>query len=93
MIYISRRGKGYFTHAVLAAIELRTIFYKDRGEERSRYEIASGKTAPLDNYRIFGATAYGTLVPEQRKQLRLDKADPRAVCGVYVGNDRERRVW
>ena len=33
------------------------------------------------------------MLPEQRKGLRLDKADPYAVEGIYIGNVRESRTF
>ena len=36
---------------------------------------------------------YGTLLPEKRKQMGLDKADARAIHGVYIGNCREQPSW
>ena len=33
------------------------------------------------------------MLPEQRKGLRLDKADPYAVQGIYIGNVRESRTF
>ena len=58
----------------------------------STYARLAGGTFPLSEIRIFGANAYGTLVPEQRQQLRLDKADKYSVYGTYIGNERRSRT-
>ena len=36
---------------------------------------------------------FGTLLPELRKAMRFDKADPYALFGVYVGNTRLSPMW
>jgi hypothetical protein len=51
----------------------------DETETKSAYEIATGKKYSLAALRVWGANADGPLLPEQRKMLRLDKADPTSV--------------
>ena len=62
-------------------------------QQVSNYELQTGKAYPLESLRMWGAEAYGTMLPEQRKGLRLDKADPYAVKGIYIGNVRESRTF
>ena len=65
----------------------------DVTQSASNYELQTGKAFPLDALRMWGASAFGTMLPEQRKGLRLDKADPYAVQGIYIGNVRESRTF
>jgi hypothetical protein len=65
----------------------------DEAQQVSNYELQTGKAYPLESLRMWGAEAYGTMLPEQRKGLRLDKADPYAVKGIYIGNVRESRTF
>ena len=44
-------------------------------------------------HHTFGADMFGTLLPELRKAMRFDKADPYALFGVYVGNTRLSPMW
>ena len=60
---------------------------------KSAYEVATGKKYVLEALRVWGANAYGTLMPEQRKMLRLDKADPTSVPGIYIGNRRDTNTF
>ena len=43
--------------------------------------------------RIFGSPMYGHLMQEQRKAMKLDKSDPRAVYGVFGGIVLSKPVW
>ena len=70
--------KGYFIWAMLHAFFVRNVCMLHSGN-KTRWEIATGAPFNLDAIRIFGANMYGTLVPEQRKQMNFDKADPRSV--------------
>ena len=91
MVAYARRGKAYMVHACLHALETRGATMIDDGQTVTRFEVASGKARDLSDFRIFGADAYGVLMPEKRKALRLDKADPKATYGTYIGNYAESR--
>ena len=93
MIAFARRGKAYMTHACLHALEVRNATMIDEEHAVTRFEVATGKARSLEDFRIFGADAYAVLVPEKRKALRLDKADPKATYGVYIGNYADSRCW
>ena len=83
----SRRGKGFFLHAMVHSLKTRNLIMIDDGCESCRYTLATGLAAPLSLLYIFGSDAYGFLFAEQRKAMKFDKADPRANFGVYVGFD------
>ena len=65
----------------------------DSAEGVTRYELAPGRAQSLEHYLIFGAGAYGVILPEKRQQLRLDKADQRVTHGVYIGNVKGTNSW
>ena len=87
MLATSRRGKGLYLHAVLHKLILMSLLGASRHDKtKTRWQVATGAPfAHMDAIRIFGSDSWGFLPIEQRQQLRLDKADPRAVKGFYVG--------
>ena len=93
MVRFARKGKGFFVHACLHAIDIRSRVIVPAGGTKSKYEIATGIVVDPTIFRTFGADMYGTLLPEKRAQMKLDKADDRAVSGTYVGNMREQAAW
>ena len=93
MLAYAQRTKALFLFACLHGLDLRNVLMVDEGETMTRYEVASGKKQSLEDYRIFGATAYGVIVGERRQLLRLDKADPNATHGIYIGNIRGTNSW
>ena len=93
MLKYSQRSKFYFIHACLHALDLRTRAVPGIGETKSKYELATGILVDATVFRVWGADMYGMLLPEKRKQMRFDKADPYAKYGVYVGNSREKPSW
>ena len=82
-----RGAKDLFVHAVLFGMAVRMLIMLVDGAGVSRYEYGTKRKPPMHLVRIFGAQMYGFLFPEQRQQLRLDKADPTSIEGVYVGFD------
>jgi hypothetical protein len=93
MCAFAMRGKGYYIHACLHSLDLRSRLLPKIGQTKSAYELATGIVTDPTSFRIFGSNMYGTLLPEKRKQMGLDKADARAIQGVYVGNCREQPSW
>ena len=101
MLAAARRPKNLYIFACLHAAMIRCVTRlsaeKELGDDVtqsvSNYELQTGKAFPLDALRMWGASAFGTMLPEQRKGLRLDKADPYAVQGIYIGNVRESRTF
>ena len=93
MCAFARRGKGFYIHACLHSLDLRTRLFPKIGQTKSVYELATGIVTDPSSFRVFGSNMYGTLLPEKRKQMGLDKADVRAIQGVYIGNCREQPVW
>ena len=69
------------------SMRVRLLIMRVEGTTLSRYEYATGCAPPLHLIRIFGSPMYGFVLAEQRRALRLDKADPTAVRGDYVGFD------
>lgn len=62
----------------------------DEPQRVSNYELLTGKNYPLDSIRMRGAPASGTMLPEQRKGLRLDKAGGgRSRWNIYRQRARE----
>ena len=80
MVATARLSKHFFIHACLHAAMIRTVIRRtpdaalgdDCDRTKSAYEVVTGKVYPLEALRIFGAHAWGTMLPEQRQQLRLD---------------------
>ena len=101
MLATARRPKNLYIFACLHAAMIRRVtrlpaekeLGDDEAQQVSNYELQTGKAYPLESLRMWGAEAYGTMLPEQRKGLRLDKADPYAVKGIYIGNVRESRTF
>jgi hypothetical protein len=101
MLATARRSKSLFIHACLHAAMIRCVtrlpaeseLGDDETQSKSAYEMATGKKYVLEALRVWGANAYGTLMPEQRKMLRLDKADPTSVPGIYIGNRRDTNTF
>ena len=101
MLATSRRKKTLFIHPCLHAAMIRCAtrlpaeseLGDDETQTKSAYEVATGKKYVLDALRVWGSNAYGTLLPEQRKQMRLDKADPTSVPGIYIGNRRDSSTF
>ena len=88
MLGFCGKPKSFFIHACLHAVMVRCVTRAEPSDDEaedaasiSTYARLTGGTFPLSAIRIFGANAYGTMVPEQRQQLRLDKADKYAVYG------------
>ena len=90
MCAFAQLSKGYYIHACLHSLDLRSRLLPKIGEKKSMYELATGIITDPSSFRIFGSKMYGTLLPEKRKQMGLDKADARAIHGVYIGNCREQ---
>ena len=92
-IAFAKLGKGYFIHAALHALMVRSLITIDEGRTVTRYELLSKQKPPLQLLRIFGSPMYGHLMQEQRKAMKLDKSDPRAVYGVFGGIMLTKRAW
>ena len=101
MLATACRPKTWYIYACLHAAMLRCVMRQepetaledDESDTMSAYTRASGKEVSLEAYRIWGAVAYGFLMQEQRKAMSLDKADPVAVYGAYIGNYREQATF
>ena len=75
MLATARRPKNLYIFACLHAAMIRCVTRlsaeKELGDDVtqsvSNYELQTGKTFPLDALRMWGASAFGTMLPEQRK--------------------------
>jgi hypothetical protein len=73
MLATACRKKTLFIHACLHAAMIRCVtrlpakpeLGDDETQTKSAYEVATGKKYPLEALRVWGANAYGTLMPEQ----------------------------
>ena len=92
MLATSQRPKSLYIHACMHALDVRTRLMRDSDGGFTWTRLTGMKVHP-DSFRIFGADMWGLLLPEQRKKLGHDKADPHSIQGVYVGNSRTSPEW